>query len=139
MLPNTSHAPTTPSLEKLDTAVTRVQANLRDHILVDCHSHRLRKIAGHLDLLKEVAEELRREIAEHIAGAPEIIPMVPCYGDLLDCGLLHDSPEPWFDESEAEHPANCSCPGCIDKALREGQYEVGTLALANSGLDRRPA
>lgn len=86
MLPNQSHAPTSTNLEKLDTAASRVQTNLRGHTLVHCYSHRLRKIAGHLDMLKEVAEELRREIADELHDRRYL----PRIAAEIAAGAVHD-------------------------------------------------
>lgn len=117
MLPNTTHAPTPATLEKLDTAAKHVQVNLRDHSLVQCYSHRLRKIAGHLDMLKEVAEELRREIAEELHDRRYL----PRIAAEIAAGAVHDGFSLVMADDEWDRPADPSPEARVETAEIEAR------------------
>lgn len=114
MLPNQSHAPTRTDLIELRKDAARVDQQIDRHKLFECRTPRLHKIVDLCSLIREVAERLCREIEDELAGVPEVIPMVPCYGDPLDTGLLYGSPEPWD-----EHPV---AVGSCDLAIHASNW-----------------
>lgn len=135
MLPNQSHAPTSANLSKLDTAVKHVQVNIRDHTLVHCYSDRLRKIAGHLDMLKEVAEELRREVADELHDRQHL----PRIAAEIAAGAVHDGFSLIMPEDEWDRPSDPSPESRVETAEIEaranGWYSYTPHPEAVGGCD----
>lgn len=153
MMPNQSHAPTPATLKIHHSALARVTQTLgplwiaeRDCVTTDHEAYR-KKLQKLKVAVREVAaccQECRDTNAEwdrFEAERPTALERVRAAEEEAQAErkaiALAFSFNPDVDSAPVpfEHPDGCGCPGCVAKALREGQDSLRTLATANTSLD----